>query len=103
MFPKELFYLIIWRWGEHVTPQRVFGQIIRVRHHQVPTAEVSGEYKWDGADPLHDSVGLWCNLDFSINTSYHRNRLGQLISKWHRESATVMHKSIKCVSFTIYG
>lgn len=55
-------YLIVWRWGEHVMFQWMFGHIIRVRHHQVPLMEVSREHKWDGADPLHDCIRLRCNL-----------------------------------------
>ena len=52
----------------HVVPQRVLGQIVGVGHHQVPAVEVGGEHERDGADPLHDSVSLWCHLDCSIKT-----------------------------------
>lgn len=68
MFFKEPVHLVVRCWGEHVALQRVFGQIVGVGHHQVATMEVSGEHERDGADPFHDSVSLWCNLDFSIKT-----------------------------------
>lgn len=61
-------YLVVWSWGEHVAFQRVFGQIVRVGHYQVSTMKISGEHERDGADPFHDSVRLWGNLDFSIKT-----------------------------------
>lgn len=40
----------------------MLGQVVGVGDHQVAAVETGGEHKRDGADPLHDCVGLWSHL-----------------------------------------
>lgn len=87
---KQPIYLIIRCWGEHVALQRVFGQIVGVRHHQVPAMEVSREHKRDGADPFHDSISLWCNLYCSIKT-YLDQEMKQVYSVVERFLSNITH------------
>lgn len=58
---KEI-YLVIWTRREQVPLEGMFGQIVGIGHHQVAAVETRREHERDGADPLHDCVRLWSDL-----------------------------------------
>lgn len=41
---------------------RVSGEVKRIGNYQLPTVQTGRLDKWQGPDPLHHSISLWCHL-----------------------------------------